>query len=167
MKAIITPLMIVVFVFCVASCSPTTPLPSNQNSSDIGDAQQVLTSFLKNLHNGNYDKAAKQYGGTYEVMIEQNPSADRSDPAGLLKNACTINGYECLKVKSVVLEENSAANEFTFKVELVNNDGTLFTQGPCCGGNETDSPSQSSFLFKVIRDIEGKFWVMDMPPYTP
>ena len=167
MKAMVTTLMIVTFVFCVASCIPTTPLPANQNSSEVEDAQQVLTSFLNNLHNGNYDEAAKQYGGTYEVLIEQNPFLDRSDPAALLKNACTNNGYECLKVKSVVLEDNSAVNEFTYRVELVNNDGTLFIQSPCCGGNETNSPSQSSFLFKVIRDIEGKFWVMDMPPYTP
>jgi hypothetical protein len=130
-------------------------------------AQQALLSFLEDMHTGSYTKAMKQYGGSYETLIENNTNIQPNNHAALLENACTINGYQCLEVKTVMLEKNISPTEFTFAVEFLNEDGSLFMRGPCCGGNETDFPAQSSFTFTVIRDDEGNFLVMDLPPYVP
>ena len=130
-------------------------------------AKQVLAEFLDALYYEKYDEAALLYGGSYDIMIEHNPAIDPNAHAALLKNACTINGAACLEVKGITLESEVSDSEYIFKVEFMNEDGTLFVQGPCCGGSEVDSPSQSEFSFTVLKNIDGKFLVMNMPPYTP
>jgi hypothetical protein len=168
LNSILKKCIIVALALFLISCIPTpTATSAIQTRQDALVAQQALTDFLNRLYDGNFEEAAELYGGTYETMLDQNPSLDPNDPIALLQNACTINGYECLKVKSVKLDRTISATEITFKVEFMNGDGTLFILGPCCGGNETDSPSQSAFIFKVIKNGDGKFQVMGMPPYIP
>lgn len=130
-------------------------------------AQHVLVDFLQSLHDGNYDKAAELYGGTYEGMIDSNPGLDPNDHVALLRNVCTINGVKCLPVKSAILDEKVSNTEFTFKVEFLNTDGTLFVRGPCCGGSEADFTPESMFFFRVVKLDKDKFNVMDLPPYVP
>ncbi len=135
--------------------------------SDSQRAQHVLVGFLQSLYDGKYDQAARLYGGTYEGMIDNNPGLDPGDHAALLRNACTINGIQCLQVKSAVLDRNVSNTEFIFKVDFWNADGTLFVRGPCCGGSETDFPPESVFFFTVVKLNRDRFIVMDMPPYVP
>ena len=150
-----------------------SPIPATQNpNADIGgddfqNAEQALLDFLEELSAGNYKEAAELYGGGYEIMIEHNPDLDPNNHAALIQNACTINGAQCLKVESVALDHKAAVNGYIFLVEFQNEDGTLFELGPCCGGNETDTPPRSSFTFTVVKDDEGQFLVMDMPPSMP
>jgi hypothetical protein len=147
---------------------PATLLPpANQVGDDIQNAEQAILDFLEELNEGNYKDAAELYGGTYEIMVDHNPSLNPNNHAALIQNACTINGAQCLKVKSMVLDHEAAMNEYIFLVEFQNEDGTLFVLGPCCGGNETDTPPRSTFTFSVVKDNEGKFLVMDMPPSMP
>jgi len=150
-----------------------SPIPATQNpNADIGgddlqNAEQALFDFLEELNEGNYKEAAELYAGEYEIMIEHNPDLDPNNHARLIQNACTINGAQCLKVESVALDHKAAVNGYNFLVEFQNEDGTLFVLGPCCGGNETDTPPRSSFTFTVVKDDKGQFLVMDMPPYRP
>ena len=168
MRASIYSLVVISIALLFASCTSRTPeVPATEEYNDEQLALQALVAFLDSLHNGRYEEATQYYEGTYEIMIDHNPNVDPSNQAALMKNACTINGAQCLEVKSAGLDRTISPTEFSFKVEFINGDGTLFVRGPCCGGNETDSPPQSSFIFKVIKDIEGKFWVMELPPYTP
>ena len=168
MKINIYILLIVTIGLILSSCSPRmTEPPTNQQSEEVLAAQDSLVAFLDDLHEGRYEDAARLYGGTYDIMIDHNPNLDPNDRAGLLRNACTINGAECLELKSVVLEKEATANEFDFKVEFMDEDGSLFVLGPCCGGNETDTPQQSVFTIKVIKKDDGDFVVMEMPPYVP
>ncbi len=135
----------------------------------------VLVDFLTYLHEGDYEKAAQIYGGSYDLMLEHNPEIDPNDHVSLLKNACTINGMQCLDVYSAgptaagPYESYELQNliEFKYQVEFANPDGTLFVLGPCCGGNATDSPPQSVFYFTVVKVDQDKFIVVDMPPYVP
>lgn len=150
-----------------------SPIPATQNPNvdiegdDLQNAEQALLDFLEELNAGNYKAAAELYGGGYEIMIEHNPDLDPNNHAALIQNACTINGAQCLKVESVALDHKAAVNGYNFLVEFQNEDGTLFVLGPCCGGNETDTPPRSSFTFTVVKDDKGQFLVMDMPPYRP
>lgn len=161
-------LMIISFGLLLASCTTMKAgIPADLVGEDDSRAQQSLVIFLENLHAGRYEEAAGLYGGNYETMADHNPNLDPDNHIGLLRNACTINGAECLEIKSTTLEREASASEFDFKVEFKKEDGSLFVLGPCCGGNETDTPSQSVFTFTVIKKDNGDFVVMEMPPYMP
>jgi hypothetical protein len=168
MKESIHPVLIFFAVFILASCTARiTESPSADQSDFEQLAQKALMVFLEDLHEGKYVQAVYLYGGNYEIMMDHNPDLDPNDHAALLQNACTINGAQCLEVKSAVLDREVSATEFDFRVEFLTEDGSLFTLGPCCGGNETDSPPQTSFNFTVNKDGDGRFLVMNMPPYMP
>lgn len=159
------------FVLCVlllVSCSTQTTEPAGSSQDrDEQIAQQTLVTFLENLHRRQYEQAARLYGGPYESMIDNNPSIDPGDHAALMKNACEINGIKCLEVDNIVLDSDISSKEYNFRVKFLNDDGTLFVRGPCCGGSATDYPPESSFILTVVKDNEGKFVVMHMPPYVP
>lgn len=154
-------------IMLLVSCTTVTKAPGTTENTDELLAQQTLVTFLDNLYKANYKAAAQSYGGIYDIMIEHNPDIDASDHAALLKNACTINGAQCLAVSKVDLDRKISKAEYTFKVQFLNSNGSVFVRGPCCGANETDSPSEYTFIFRVIKNTEGKFLVMDMPPYLP
>ena len=158
--------LILIAVIAAACTSSGTPTQQDE-PTEAESARKTLIQFFEQLNAGQYDKAAELYGGGYEVMIEHNPSLDAEDHAALFQAACQINGAQCLKVKSAVLQTEADPSQYTFLVEFSNPDGSLFVQGPCCGGNETDFPPESQFPFRVVKDAKGKFTVMDMPVYTP
>jgi hypothetical protein len=160
--------LLLLVAFVLVSCTYTNKLsPANQQSDDAQIAQLALVSFLEDLHDGKYEQAAQLYGGSYDTMLDHNPGIDPANHPALIQNACTINGAQCLEVKSAILDREVSASEYSYQVEFLNSDGTQFVLSPCCGGNETDSPTQASFIFTVIKDEDGNFLVMDMPPYMP
>jgi hypothetical protein len=126
-----------------------------------------LMDFLGNLHNGKYAEAAQYYGGSYKTMIDHNPDIDPNDHAALLRNACTLNGVQCLRAKMIGLEDKVPGEKYVSIVEFLKKDGTLFMLEPCCGGEERSFPPQSVFHFLVKEVDQNKFVVMDMPPYVP
>jgi hypothetical protein len=136
-------------------------------SSETQLALQALTAFFAHLHAGEYEHATGLYGGTYDVMIDHNPEIDPDDRADLFRNACTINGAQCLEIKSVVLDEQPSLSEFKFAVEFKNEDGALFELGPCCGATETEQPPQSVFVYTVVKSATDDYVVMEMPIYIP
>ena len=154
-------------ILLVSCATPAGELPSTDSPSDDLRAQEVLLDFLDSLHKGEYHKAAQLYGGTYETMIDHNPAMNPEDHVALLQTACTINGAQCLQVKSPSLDRQVSNTKFTFKVEFLNADGTPFVLGPCCGGNETDFPPQSVFYLTALKMDKVNYAVMDMPPYAP
>ena len=149
MKNIIHFLLSIFLAFLLMSCSPqqggATP---TESLSDDQLALHRLVEFLESLHNGNYADAVQYYGGSYETMIYHNPGIDPNDHSALLQHACTINGAQCLRVKSAGLDHKVSDTEFIFKVDYLNPDGTLFVLGPCCGASETDMPPQSVFFLR-------------------
>ncbi len=135
-------------------------------NGDVEQAQQTLVAFFDSLNQGQYAEAVELYGGDYEVLTDNNPSLDPSDYVALWKNACTINGAQCLPVRTATLERK-VGDVCLFIVEFSNPDGTLFVLGPCCGGSETDFPPVSQFEYRVQRTTDGKFVVLDLPIYIP
>jgi hypothetical protein len=77
-------------------------------------AEQALLHFFEDLHAGRYAEAAELYGGSYEVPIDHNPPVDPNDHAALWRNACTINGGQCLLIRSVILR--TSVSEFSYRV---------------------------------------------------
>lgn len=139
----------------------------NTTAANDGSALNALSQFFDHLHVGRYEEAVKLYGGSYQVMIDQNPTIDPADLVALIKNACTVNGFQCLQLKIAGIEYKPSPNEYLFTVQFQNNDGSLFELGPCCGAPETEQPPVSLFEVRVKQVAEGQFRVLDMPPYMP
>lgn len=151
---------------CMPQKIDTPLLTPTSLPSTAGEAHDVLIDFFMLLNTGKYAEADSLYGGTYEGLQDNNPSVDPSDHVKLLANACEINGHQCLTVRTANFKELQG-DTYIFQVEFNNPDGSLFVRGPCCGGNETDFPPESQFEYRVARNANGKFLVMDLPPYVP
>jgi hypothetical protein len=141
---------------------------SEHSANDTELAQGVLIEFFEHLNNGDYLSASALYGGSYEVLAEYNPELDPQDSVALFRSACTINGFQCLQVRSVALQERVAhAGEYRFVVEFLAPDGGHFVLDPCCGAIETDIRPRSQFVFTVAQNAEGTYQVQDLPVYVP
>ena len=166
-------LLVVLLVLCLVmvACSPGAGSPASSEMKAPADqelALQTLTDFFEHLSAGRYQEASQLYGGPYEQFVDHNPALDPQDHAALLRNACTVNGFQCLRVRAARLDQQVAARgEFHFRVEFSTPDGGLFVRGPCCGASETDMPPQSEFLFTVTMSKDGEYRVQDLPIYVP
>jgi hypothetical protein len=164
------PFLIVLVSILLAGCAaqPVTPAPATQTSlpSTSQEAQDALVDFLRLLYTKNYAEAAPLYGGEYKSLQVFNTEIDPEDHAALWTWACDNRLLQCLEVRSVAFQE-LRGDAYIFQVEFSNPDGALFVRGPCCGANETEMPPQSQFEFAVTRNAEGKFQVLNTPPYVP
>jgi hypothetical protein len=143
-----------------------TPAPTQALSIEEEElALQTLLTFFDLLHTGEYEQASKLYGGSYEMLMESNPTLHPKDHITLLKHACEINGLMCLRVHDAVLQEQTVPYEFQFIVEFEYDDGTIFVLGPCCGASETDNPPVQQFAYTVKR-FNDQFRVMELPIYA-
>jgi len=147
-------------------CKTLTPIPSAENEML---ARAVLVAFFDALNGGWYAEAAVQYGGSYEGLIDMNPDVDPNDHAALLERACTTNGFQCLRVKEIVQQVQDSPDSYTFTIEFLNPDGSLFVRGACCGASETDMPPQSRFDVVVmsVPQAGNALRVQNLPVYVP
>lgn len=153
---------LLVAILFLAACAPqaaTTP-------SGADEARSVLLDFLHFLDTGNYIQAVSLYGGPYDQLQVFNPQIDPSDHLALWTWVCENQLLQCLEVRSATLQ-GQEGDTYVFQVEFNNPDGSLFVLGPCCGANETEMPPVSQFEYTVMKNTEGKFVVMNMPPYVP
>ena len=165
-------LILLLTAIALASCaatpvnpSATQPAPTSLPST-AGEAHDVLVNFLTLLNTKDYAGAAPLYGGEYEALQVFNPEIDPSDPVALWTWVCENQLLQCLEVRSATFKQ-LVGDAYIFQVEFNNPDGSLFVLGPCCGATETEMPPVSQFEFTVTREADGKFVVMNTPPYVP
>ena len=135
-------------------------------TGDTNQAHQVISTFFSELSKGNYAKAAKLYGGSYEILVSFNPEMDADDHAGLWQNGCQINGLQCLTTRTITYNESNDRGEYIFTVEFNAPDGDLFVLEACCGEDQS-TLSQFQFEYRVLEGKDGEFHVLDMPVYMP
>lgn len=160
-------LSLVMLTACQQSVN-TPPAPSEpvQSAEEVA-AASVLFDFFGALEAGEYTRAVSYFGGSYEVLEGYNPTVDPADTATLFRNACSINGFSCLNVRDVVLVDRPREGEFVFDVTFSTREGNLFTLGPCCGASEEEQPTVSVFPVRVVGGVDGRYRVVDLPPYRP
>jgi len=141
--------------------SPTPGTGPAPPAEDL--AEETLVAFFDRLHTGQYAEAAELYGGSYETLVAWNPALDPEDHAALLENGCSVNGLQCLYPMRVTLQ-TSSSETYQFLVEFEEDDGSLFTVGPCCGADES-APPQSQFTYTVAANGVDSFLVHELPPY--
>jgi len=163
-------LFILFLMLFLMSCAPqpfNTPQTTPSSlSSTASEAQGTLVKFFNLLNSKQYAEADALYGGDYEQLKVFSSDTDPSDHAMLWSNACELAGLQCLKVRTATFKFLQG-DTYIFQVEFSNPNGSLFVLGPCCGSNETEMPPISQFEYKVTRNTDGKFVVVDLPPYVP
>ena len=133
-------------------------------------AAEALSEYFDSLFTGNYNRAAELYGGSYEVLADMNPEVNPDDTAAartLLEQACTVNGFVCLRLASYGVSAHPFPGAFTFQVQFEDENGQVYTRLPCC---ETPMPGEvvrSEFGYTVVKDPEGRFRVMELPIMEP
>lgn len=160
-----TRLLVVSIVVLLAACR-SSPEPTPSISTELESAREALTSYFSLLRAGLYSEATQYYGGDYEVLRGWNPDIEPDDYIKLFERGCTANGLMCLQVGKIVDQEQLSPTEFRFVVQFVNDDGTPFVLGPCCGATEEEMPPQTEFTFTVTR-VDNRFLVEDLPVYVP
>jgi hypothetical protein len=160
-------LLSVLFIGSCGSQSLNTPqaIETSQSSQEI-KAAHALGTFLRLLNERDYTNAALLYGGEYESLQVFNPEINTADHVGLWRWACENQLLQCLEPRSAELVHQEG-DSYVFQVEFTNPDGSLFVLGPCCGATETEMPPVSQFEFTVTQNADGKFVVMNTPPYVP
>jgi len=134
---------------------------------DIALATQAIQTYFRALNTGLYQEAARWYGGSYDTLREINPDISPDDAAMLLERGCTINGFQCLAVDSLLLEQGTSDGRFLFEVSFSNIDGNLFILGPCCGADIDTQPPTWLFQYSVNFDANERPRVMELPVYSP
>lgn len=147
---------------CISSSAPGSP-----SEADLHEARRALYAFFAHLQAGEYERAVAYYGGSYDVMQDHNPSIDPDDRAALFRNACTVNGAQCLKVHGVTLLGQPSPMEYQFAVQFANEDGSIFGRGPCCGEEDSGQFPEEEFIYTVRLECTGKYVVAEMPVYLP
>lgn len=139
--------------------TPTTIVSMAEHES-MEQAKDTLTSFFDYLYHKKYDEASKIFSGGYGVILRLDANLDAQDYPSLLKIACEDDVFQCaLRVSQVVKEEQISPMEYHFTVELIKEDGSLY-QRP-----DNKNVMTSQFLFRVVKDCDGKYFVVDWPFY--
>jgi hypothetical protein len=148
-------------------CISATTTEDDSNVPDAESAQQTLVSFFVYLHAGEYKRAVDFYVGVYSSLQDLNPNVDPNDHAALFKNVCTVNGAQCLEVRQSTLLDQLSPAEFRFSVEFSNEDGSLYSRGPCCGDDSVKNDVQTEFIYTVRFACTGDYKVLELPVFNP
>ncbi len=135
-------------------------IPAN---SMINEASDTLVTFFDLLYAKRYEEAVQLFAGGYGILINWNSDIDPQDFPSLLMRGCEWNGFICdLRVNQVIQAEQISPLEFHILVEFISEDGSIYQRYVPQGTNGTYN---SHFTFHVVRDCEGRLWVVDWPFY--
>lgn len=129
--------------------------------SEKNEAEQTLRDYFSALNSGDYNLAAKLYGGDTNPLQTWYPGVTIDLPV-LLQTACAKKGLKCLLPRSITYRGPDSNGGYQFYVEFNNDDGTFFYQGSGMPGNL----AISVFLFRVVKS-QNDYIVMDLPPFQP
>jgi hypothetical protein len=149
-----------VILLLFSACSLINPLSGEQK------AEMTAIDFFSLLSTGEYEQASEMYAGDITNLQYFNPLIDENDLVSLWRNACTVNGFQCLPIKQVLNVEKFSLNEYFIKVEFQNPDGSLFVLGPCCGASEEEMPPVSQFdMYVIERGVD--YFITSLPVLVP
>lgn len=143
--------------------------PAGEGLSDWMAAEQALRAFFESLNGGRYKAAVDLYGGSYSTMRDHNPTIDEVDLASLFQAACEINGARCLATAGIrpVQQDDLPEGEFLFAVQFLDENGSIFSLDSCCGEDSGEEEGVDEFNFRVRKESEYQYVVLDPPIYSP
>jgi hypothetical protein len=139
--------------------APAAPAPAGPVADPADEAAVALEQFLVAMHEARYEDAAQLYDGDYGMLQLYNPGFPADDEAGLLRQACEVNGFKCMRPASITLN-TSDATAIYYDVTFYAADGSIFgIQVP--GGSQV----HSSFGLMVTRTPDGPR-ATTLPPFV-
>jgi hypothetical protein len=153
-------LILILSILLLNACTSTP-------STEARAAGEALNEYFASLSSGDYARGAELYGGRYDTLADMNPEVDPNDHAVLLEQACTVNGFVCLRLKSSVLSAHPSEEQFIFKVSFETENGNTYERLPCCGGATAGETGRSVFEYSVVKGEDGQFRVMELPLMEP
>jgi len=118
---------------------------------EISDPELVLTNYIIAMENKDTDIILEHYGGNYEILDEIDPK-NRNNA---LKDYLT--SIPALHLNKIIEKKEISVNEYEFVVNFAISTGEIF---------ETKNTTSTNSTFKYpVKKIDGKFKVMELPPY--
>lgn len=156
----------VIIFFLALMTLPACSRASATTEEARAGAEAALIQYFELLNTAQYTQAADLYGGDYNSLLEYNPEINPNNHSALLRSACEINGYQCLKVKEIIQTDVVSETSFDIIVTFIGKNGSMFRLAACCGGNPTFVPPTVQFTYRV--NLSGKqYSILTLPPYAP
>ncbi len=131
-------------------CTQGCVVSEKKSDVDLQLARNVLITYFSLLHHHQYDAALKYHGAGFDRFQYWNPDIELSNHLVLLQHGCDFQ-LRCMEVRDILSQRQLSPTEFLFRVQFSNEDGTLFTRGPCCGATEQMQPTQTAFDYHVDK----------------
>jgi len=129
-------------------------------------AKKTLINFFNYLEKGDFNNALKLFHqddwgelDSFTILSEQG------NKAKVLENYCNAVGT-CMKAEVLSVTAKKSNVQYSFVVQFIQGDGSVYVFGPCCGATEESMPSQKQFTFEV-KKIDGIYKVITPPLYRP
>jgi hypothetical protein len=152
--------LLTILLITLSACRPLSVQSETEN------AEAAARKFFQLLTDGEYQAAQAMYAGDYSELRYLNLSISADDHAVLWRNACEVNGFQCLPIRQIVQIQKQSLNEYFMIVEFENPDGGLFVLGPYCGASEGDMSPVSQFEVYII-ERSGEYLVVSLPVLVP
>ncbi|MEJ8548556.1 hypothetical protein [Brevibacillus borstelensis] len=137
------------FLVLLCSCSSVNKATEMNDK----DPDQVLNAYFEAVSKKDYATIVTYYGGEYQTLIGYNPSVPQDDYAKLMEEYCTVNGGNIVKIDKIIEKTKVTDDEYIYKLSFLYPDNTSFENG-----------KQIEY---TVKNIDGSFKVMDLPPYIP
>lgn len=129
---------------------------SNEREKTLEDPDEVLKSYTTAITNHDYKSLVTLYGGSYDWLNIFTPESQRENKEKVFENFLKVIP-EKIVLNEIIDKKEVSNEEFIYTITYKKNDGTLFDVG--------DTTSRSSKFTYTIKKINGKYKVMEPPPY--
>lgn len=128
------------------------------------EAEETLRTYTKAFANQDASVIYELYGGSYEWLESFLrgflPEIDLADKKGIINNYVKQGIMPRISLNEILEQKEVNEDEYVFVVNFINEDGTPFIT------READTIRDKEFTYTLKR-VDGKFKVMELPPYQP
>ena len=128
------------------------------------EAEQTLLQYTNAMADQDAAVLFELYGGSYEWMGSFFggflPELDLEDKKSLFESYVVQRIVPRISLNEILEQKEVNKEEYTFEVNFLNEDGSAFVT------REVDAIKDKEFTY-TVKKIDGKFKVMELPPYQP
>ena len=131
--------------------------PKGQESEDA-NPDNIITQYAEAIAEKDASTIVQLYGGGYEFMERFSDEEHRDDKEKVVANYMKLIpdkiSFNEIQNKNVISED-----EIEYEITFKNQDGSIF--------EVRDADTKFSVFSYIVKEIDGKFKVMNVPPYQP
>ena len=136
----------------------TVGCTSTIQSSKESNPDEIIIQYAEAISNKDAKTIVLLYGGDYEFMEIFSEEQYRNDKEKVVENYLKVIP-EKIYFNEIQNKNEVSKDEFEYEITFKNENGTVFEVG--------DSETRNGVFKYTVRKIDGKFKVMDVPPYQP